>query len=28
VQGFHVGRPMPLPQLMEWLATSPWGAKG
>ena len=27
-QGYHVGRPMPLPQLMEWLATSPWGAKG
>jgi EAL domain-containing protein (putative c-di-GMP-specific phosphodiesterase class I) len=26
-QGYHVGRPMPLSQLIEWLATSPWGAK-
>ena len=25
-QGYHVGRPMPLAQLREWLATSPWGA--
>ena len=24
-QGYHLGRPMPLTQLTEWLATSPWG---
>ena len=24
-QGYHMGRPMPLPQLIEWLATSVWG---
>ena len=24
-QGYHMGRPMPLAQLVDWLATSPWG---
>ena len=24
-QGYHVGRPMPLTQLREWLVSSPWG---
>ncbi len=24
-QGYFVGRPMPLPEIVEWLATSPWG---
>jgi EAL domain-containing protein (putative c-di-GMP-specific phosphodiesterase class I) len=26
-QGYHLGRPMPLAQLTEWLATSPYGTK-
>ena len=26
VQGYHVSRPQPAPQFVEWLATSPWGA--
>ncbi len=28
VQGYHLGRPMPLDQLTEWLVTSPWGTAG
>ena len=26
-QGYYMGRPMPLAELHEWLATSEWGTK-